>query len=148
MCPDLGAFKEILRQKGLKATPQRIVVHEAMMALGHASADMVAGYIDSKGLGKTTIASVYNTLTLLAELNVYAKRMSENNKMYFDVNTFKHIHLYDEVNNVHKDVIDDELIELVENHFKGRRFRGYRLNSIDIQLLCSPTSSAKGGKGN
>lgn len=145
-CPDLGAFKEILRQKGLKATPQRIIVHEAMMALGHASADMVVDFIDSKGLGKTTIASVYNTLTLLSEMGVYSKRMSENNKMYFDVNTFKHLHLYDEVNNVHKDIIDDELIALVEEHFKGRRFRGYRLNSIDIQLLCTPTSNTRSGK--
>lgn len=34
-------FRNLLRRHGLKATPQRLAVHEAMMRLGHASADMV-----------------------------------------------------------------------------------------------------------
>ena len=43
--PDIIQFKRLLRDKGLKATPQRVAVHEAMLALGHASADGVAAYL-------------------------------------------------------------------------------------------------------
>ena len=35
----------LLKKNGLKATPQRLAVHEAMTHLGHASADQVAELI-------------------------------------------------------------------------------------------------------
>ena len=44
-CPNLEEFKAILKKHSLKATPQRLAVHEAMMNLGHASADMVTDAI-------------------------------------------------------------------------------------------------------
>ena len=91
-CPTTEEFKKILKKHSLKATPQRLAVHEAMAALGHASADMVAEMIKEKGTAKVTTASVYNILTQMAMLGVYDYRLSANNKMYFDVNTFKHIH--------------------------------------------------------
>lgn len=132
-------FKKTLKAKGLKATPQRIAVHEAMMKLGHASADMVAEVMSKNSDTTVTIASVYNILSTFADLKIYNRRLSSNNKMYFDVNTFKHIHLYDSVNNEYKDIIDETLIETIESHFKKRRFRGYKLDSIDIQLVCHPS---------
>ena len=137
--PDISQFKNILKEKGLKATPQRLAVHDAMLKLGHASADMVAGQMQSAGITRITIASVYNILSTLADLKLYSRRLSSNNKMYFDVNTFKHIHVYDKENNEYRDVIDDELVSLVESRLKGRRFRGYTVDSIDIQIVCHPS---------
>ena len=137
--PNISQFKNILKEKGLKATPQRLAVHDAMLKLGHASADMVAGQMQSAGITRITIASVYNILSTLADLKLYSRRLSSNNKMYFDVNTFKHIHVYDKENNEYRDVIDDELVSLVESRLKGRRFRGYTVDSIDIQIVCHPS---------
>ncbi len=136
---NLQNFKETLKEKGLKATPQRIAVHEAMLKLGHASADMVAEQLAKAGITRITIASVYNILSTLADLGIYSRRLSSNNKMYFDVNTFKHIHLYDRTSNSYKDVLDDELISIIEERFKGRRFRGYTVEGIDIQIVCRPS---------
>ena len=62
-CPNIEEFKNILKKHSLKATPQRLAVHEAMMSLGHACADMVTEEIKSKGTTKVTVASVYNILT-------------------------------------------------------------------------------------
>lgn len=138
-CLNIEEYKLILRKHSLKATPQRLAVHEAMMTLGHASADMVAEAITQKAQTKVTVASVYNILTHMAMLGIYNYRLSANNKMYFDVNTFKHLHLYDQENHVFKDVIDDELISIIEAHLGRRRFRGYRIEGIDIQLIGRPT---------
>jgi len=132
-------FKRILRRHSLKVTPQRVAVHEAMMSLGHASADMVADAIKATDTTKVTVASVYNILTQMAMLGVYQYRLSSNNKMYFDVNTFKHIHFYDQENHVYKDVIDDELVALIGSHLGRKKFRGYKLETIDIQLIGRPT---------
>ena len=48
-CRNIEEFKQLLKKHSLKATPQRLAVHEAMMSLGHASADMVTEVISQKG---------------------------------------------------------------------------------------------------
>ena len=138
-CPTIEEFKVVLKKHSLKATPQRLAVHEAMIRLGHASADMVTEAIQAKGTTKVTVASVYNILTQLAMLGVYDYRLSSNNKMYFDVNTFGHMHFYDKENHVFKDVIDDDLLSLIQSHLGRKRFKGYKVESIDIQLIGRPT---------
>ena len=138
-CPTIEEFKTLLKKNSLKATPQRLAVHEAMMTLGHACADMVTEAIKEKGTAKVTLASVYNILTHMAMLGIYDYRLSANNKMYFDVNTFKHIHFYDQDNHVFKDVVDDELVALIESHLSRKRVKGYKIESFDIQLVGRPT---------
>jgi Fe2+ or Zn2+ uptake regulation protein len=138
-CPTIEEFKQILKKHSLKATPQRLAVHEAMITLGHASADMVTEAIEMKATTKVTVASVYNILTNLAMLGIYHYRMSANNKMYFDVNTFDHMHLYDKENHVFKDVLDEELLTLIQSHLVKKRFKGYKVESIDIQIIGRPT---------
>ena len=138
-CPTMEEFKELLKKHSLKATPQRLAVHEAMIELGHASADMVTEKIKANSTAKVTLASVYNILTQMAMLKVYNYRLSANNKMYFDVNTFKHIHLYDQDNHTFKDVVDDELIVLLESHLGRKRVKGYKIEGFDIQLVARPT---------
>jgi Fur family iron response transcriptional regulator len=138
-CPNLEEFKAILKKNDLKATPQRLAVHEAMISLGHASADMVTEAIKEKSTAKVTVASVYNILTQMAELGIYHHRLSSNNKMYFDVNTFKHIHFYDQTNHAFRDVIDDELVMLIESHLSRKKVKGYRIEGFDIQLIGRPT---------
>ena len=132
-------FRELLKKNHLKATPQRLAVHEAMMVLGHACADMVTEEVLKKGTAKITVASVYNVLTQMAMIGIYDYRLSSNNKMYFDVNTFKHIHFYDQDNHVFRDVIDDELVSLIESHLSRKRVRGYKIEGFDIQLVGRPS---------
>ena len=138
-CPTMEEFKALLKKHSLKATPQRLAVHEAMISLGHACADMVTESIKEKGTAKVTLASVYNILTHMAMLGVYHYRLSANNKMYFDVNTFKHIHFYDKDNHTFRDVIDDELVQLIESHLSRKRVRGYKIDGVDIQLIGRPS---------
>lgn len=140
--PDVETFRSILKGKGLKATPQRIAVHEAMLNLGHASADMVVEKLSLEGVD-VTVSSVYNILSTLADLKIYGRRTSSNNKMYFDVNTFRHFHLYNYVDNEYKDIIDEELANLIESHFKGRRFRGLKVDFIDVQIICRPSRTSR-----
>lgn len=132
-------FKAALKRHSMKATPQRLAVHEAMMKLGHASADMVTDEIRSNSGTKVTVASVYNILTNLALLGIYRHRLSANNKMYFDVNTFRHIHIYDCENHMYKDLIDDRLMEIVESYLGRRKFKGYKIEDIDIQIIARQT---------
>ena len=67
--PSLEDFRKELRRHSLKATRQRIAVHEAMMRLVHASADMVAEEVRKDG-ASVTVASVYNILSQLADCHI------------------------------------------------------------------------------
>ena len=69
--------------------------------------------------------------------------MSSNNKMYFDVNTFKHIHVYDTENHVYIDVKDEDLYKEIESKLLSKRFKGYKIDGIDIQILAHPSHRRK-----
>lgn len=135
---NLESFSELLHSFNLKATGQRIAVHTAMLELGHASADMVKEKIEQKGY-KVTVASVYNILSQLALLGIYKHRLSANNKMYFDVNTSRHMHLYDVCNNSYKDIVNEELQKKVEDVLMKQKFKGYKVDGVDIQIICHPS---------
>ncbi|MBR1509175.1 MAG: transcriptional repressor [Bacteroidales bacterium] len=138
----MDEFRVQLRRHGLKATRQRLAVHEVMMQLGHASADVVSALLAEKD-SKISTPSVYNILTQLADCHIYARRMSATNKMFFDIDTARHIHLYDRENHEFHDIVDEELQLLVSQHLKRRRFKGFSIENIDIQLIAHPTKKRK-----
>ena len=140
--PSLDEFRTQLRRHNLKATRQRLAVHEVMMELGHASADMVRERLMRNG-SSVTVASVYNILSQLADIHIYGRRLSATNKMFFDVNATKHIHLYDRENHTYRDLADEELSTLVASHLKRRKFKGFTVEDIDIQLIARPTKKSK-----
>lgn len=134
---DEESFLRQLKGHGMKVTPQRLAVHRAMMELVHASADMVKQRIGDSC--RISTVSVYGILSELADKGIYSRRMSATNKMFFDIDPRKHVHLYDSRNNEFLDVNDDTLLPLVESGLKGKRFRGYKMDGIDIQIICHPT---------
>ncbi|MBR6346431.1 MAG: transcriptional repressor [Bacteroidales bacterium] len=138
----LTEFESQLHRHGLKTTRQRLAVHAVMIELGHACADTVADRLREKGAG-VTVASVYNILSQLADCRIYTRRLSGNNKMYFDVNSSRHIHLYDRENNTFRDLVDDELMDIIQSKLRRRRFKGFTVEDIDIQLVARPTKKLK-----
>ncbi len=138
--PTMEEFKTMLRRHGLKATRQRIAVHDVMMGLVHASADMVTEELEKKG-AHVTVTSVYNILSDLADKHIYGRRLSATSKMFFDVISSRHPHLYDRENHTFKDIADEELSILVSSHMRRRKFKGFTVEDIDIQLIAHPTKS-------
>ena len=136
---DPEGFRKFLKKNNLKATSQRLSVHKAMLELGHASADMVCEALNAEGSERVTKASVYNILRELALLGLYGYRMSRTNKMFFDVNAYEHPHMYDLENHVYRDIVDDDLVSIVDDFLGRKKFKGYTIEGIDIQILVKPT---------
>lgn len=135
---ELLKFRAQLKRSGLKVTAQRLAVHKAMMSLGHASAETVRDWIATGTTTKITVASVYNILSQMASLGIYSQRTSTDSRMYFDCNTLPHMHMYDYENHVFRDIPDEELYREIMQRLGKRRFRGYRLEGVDIQFLVHP----------
>lgn len=141
--PDLDRFRIILKAKGLKATPQRVAVHEAMLALGHSGADAVRDWILQNRSVRITAPSVYNILTQLCSIGLYRQFPSMGSRMFFDINTYPHLHIYDRRNDEYKDVQDKELMGMINSYFKERKYKGYRVDDIEVQLICRPARNSK-----
>ena len=137
------ALKAVLSVRGLKATAQRLAVHRAMCALEHAGPDEVASYIREELGERISTASVYNVLSSFADWGIYGRRMSLSGKMVFDAVHENHIHLYDRTADEHVNITDDGLLSQMEALVKGRRFRGYNVEAIDVQIICRPTRRKK-----
>lgn len=129
-------LKAEIQNSGLKATTQRIAILGAMHKLGHASADMVADQLKDI-FPSLTVATIYNVLESFVEKKIVVRRFSSNNKMYFDVNTYTHAHLYFKEENRYVDYDEPELLELVNDYFKNRKIPGFKIDSIDIQIVGS-----------
>ena len=140
--PSMDDFRTQLRRHGLKATRQRLAVHEVMMERVHASAETVREELSRRG-ARVTTSSVYNILSQLADCRIYGRRLSAANKMFFDVISSRHLHLYDRENHVWRDLVDENLDDLVNAHLKRRKFKGFTIEDIDIQIVVRPTRKNK-----
>ena len=136
-------FKDLLKQHKLKATPQRLAVHNVMLGLIHASAEQVTAVLKEESDLKVSVSSVYNILSQMASLGIYGRRLSVNNTMFFDVNPASHLHLYDPQNNIFKDIQDPELMRELEERIKKHRYRGFRVSNVEVNVICHPPKKRK-----
>lgn len=79
----------------------------------------------------------------MAQLGIYRRRLSANSKMFFDVNAVKHAHLYDTVNFEYKDVVEQDFITDLEEQIKKHRFKGYKVDGVEITILCHQSRKKK-----
>ena len=140
---DGKAFEDTLRKHNLKVTPQRIAVYEALVSLGHASADEVASHIAGQAKSKVSVASVYNILTQLTALNLCRNRLTMGGKMVFDITTRRHLHLYNTMEDSLIDYPDEELMRRIDELVAGKRFRGFKVEGIEVNILVHPTRHRK-----
>lgn len=47
------------------------------------------------------------------------------------------------MNHTFSDVIDDELYQQIEGKLLERRFKGYKIDGIDVQILAHPSVKGK-----
>ena len=120
---------------GLKATPQRMRVYAVMCRLGHASADMV--YHELGGArGTMSLATVYNVLESMTEAGLLVRRPSFSSKMYFDVDTSGHGHIYRQDTQEIVDFSDASLLQAVETCIRERLPEDLVFDRLEIQVLC------------
>ena len=135
---DTEQVRTRLNEHGLKATLQRIRVYKAMCRLGHASADSVYQELGADR-GAMTLATVYNVLESLTEAGLLVRRPSFSNKMFFDVNTGSHFHLYRQDTGQIVDFPDPALQQVLEDRIRERLPEGLSFDGMEIQILCHKT---------
>jgi Fur family peroxide stress response transcriptional regulator len=125
----------LLRDAGLKVTPQRVAVLEAVFSMdGHPSSDEVSKYV-KKFHPSIALGTIYNILDSLTEKGILKRVKTDKGVMLYDSIGKKHHHLYCDESDRIEDFYDDELDALLEAYFKKKKIGGFEIRDIKLQLV-------------
>jgi len=124
-----------LSTKGLKITPQRIAILEAIEKLNnHPTAENIIEYI-RKSHPNIATATVYKVLDALAANELIKKVKTDRDIMRYDAITENHHHLYCAESDRIEDYFDIELNEIIGSYFKKKGIPGFEIEDIKLQII-------------
>ncbi len=133
--PESTDFQQILREAGLKVTPQRIAVLEAIYKLDkHPTSEEISNYVKIHH-PNVAIGTVYNILELYVKKGIATRVKTDRGAMLYDAVAEKHHHLYCNESEKIEDYYDKELDELLEGYFRNKKIRGFEIDDIKLQLV-------------
>jgi len=128
-------FSSKLVDKGLKVTPQRIAILEAIVKLNnHPTAENIIEYIRENHPNIAT-ATVYKVLDALVSSNLIKKVKTERDIMRYDAVMENHHHLYCSESDRIEDYTDNELNELLEKYFETKGIPDFKIEDIKLQII-------------
>lgn len=127
-------FREQLKQKGLKVTPQRIAIFEAVANLrNHPTADHIIDYIKNNH-PNISVGTVYKVLDSLVENQLLKKVKNEKDVMRYDAILQQHHHLYCSKTDQIEDFVDHELDKIITDYFSKKKIKGFKVKEISLQI--------------
>lgn len=134
MTISISQIKDKLVDKGLKVTPQRIAILEALYTLNnHPTAEMIRDYIKDTNPGIAS-ATVYKVLDALVENQLIKRVKTEKDTMRYDGSMENHHHLYCSESEEIKDYMNEELDQLLATYFKENAIDDFKIKEIKLQI--------------
>ena len=134
-----GDLAKELRASGHRVTPQRLMIHRALVELGrHATAEEV---LERVALPNASLPTVYATLDLLVELGFARKVSARAGAALYDPRVTPHHHL----DCRRCGAIEDLEVEIdSERALRSARRRGFRPDDAELVItgLCAACASA------
>lgn len=128
------SLREQLKQKGLKVTPQRVAIYEAVVKLkNHPTAENIIEYI-KKNHPNISVGTVYKVLDSLVENQLLKKVKNERDVMRYDAILQQHHHLYCTETDKIEDFEDPELDKIITEYFSKKKIKGFKVEEITLQI--------------
>jgi Fur family peroxide stress response transcriptional regulator len=132
---DISEIRNKLTINGLRITPQRIAVMEAIIKLdNHPTADKIFCFI-KENHPNISAATVYKILEVLVENGLIRKVKTDKDVMRYDAITEYHHHLYCAESDRIEDFNDSELNNLLDNYFSLHNIPGFKVEDIRLQII-------------
>ena len=127
-------FIDKLRDKGLRVTPQRLAIYEAIVKLSnHPTAENIIEYIKTNH-PNIAVGTVYKVLDSLTENNLLTKVKTEKDIMRYDAVLSNHHHLYCVETDRIEDYEDEELNKLIGDYFIKNKIKNFNVQEIKLQI--------------
>jgi len=131
---DSEFIREQLRKKGLKITPQRLAIFEAVVSLkNHPTAEKIIEYIRINH-PNISVGTVYKVLDSLTENDLLIKVKSEKDIMRYDALVAHHHHLYCADTDRIEDYEDPDLDKLINAYFEKKQIQDFNIRDIKLQI--------------
>ncbi len=128
-------IRETLIEKGLKVTPQRLAVLEAVIELGnHPTAEKIIDFI-KKNHPNIAVGTVYKTLETFVEKEIIKKVKTDKDVMRYDAILEKHHHLYCTESDRIEDFYDEELNQILKSYFEKKNIKDFKIEDIKLQII-------------
>jgi Fur family peroxide stress response transcriptional regulator len=141
--PDIGQITERIREAGLKATSQRIVIlNFVLRSSGHPSAEEVHFSLvrDNPAL---SLATVYQNLDALSKAGLIIRIPTGDSVARFDGVLSSHHHIYLDSTREIIDFVDGELDEMLRNYLDKKNIRNLTISSIRVHIEGEKTDPGK-----
>ncbi len=123
-----------ISSKGLKVTPQRMAILEAVYAHGnHPTADNIIELV-RKNNPNLASGTVYKVLDTLVQKNLIKRVTTEKGLMRYDGILDKHHHLYCTECDLIEDYFDEELDQLLKDYFKNKKIEGFKFDEFVLEI--------------
>ena len=126
--------REKLQEKGMKVTPQRVAIYEAIVKLNnHPTAEIVIDYIKANH-PNISVGTVYKVLDSLVENELLKKVKTEKDIMRYDAVLSNHHHLYCAETDRIEDYEDEKLNHLINEYFTKNKIKNFKVQEIKLQI--------------
>jgi Fur family peroxide stress response transcriptional regulator len=127
-------FREQLKQKGLKITPQRVAIYEAVVKLNnHPTAENIIDHI-KKSHPNISVGTVYKVLDSFVEHDLLKKVKTEKDIMRYDPELHHHHHLYCLGTDRIEDFEDASLDRIINEYFEKHKIKGFEIKDVNLQI--------------
>ena len=132
----IEVIKGKLKEAGLKITPQRIAVLQALVDnRQHPSAEDLIKTIRQVH-PNISVGTVYQILNTLVSKNIIGKIETYNNVVRYDATTEKHYHLYLDNKEKILDYFDEELTEMIMNYLNSNnKLEDINIEDVNVQII-------------
>lgn len=121
-----------IKEAGLKITPQRKAVFEAMMELRHATIEDIIELVQSK-YKDVTVSTIYRILDTFCSASVLSFIYHpDTGKCYYDITVEEHHHLFDGKSIM--DYMDPDLSRLIREYLKSKNLTSEQIGKIQVQV--------------
>jgi len=131
---NMQKIRDRIAESGLKVTPQRIAVFEALMNIkDHPSAEIIKNYL-SETYPSVSLSTIYNILETFVDKGLIKKIKTENDIKRYDPVLNKHHHLYCQKSDTILDYYDKELDNLIRDYFRDKKIPDFEIEDIKLHI--------------
>ncbi len=129
------SVREKLADKGLRITPQRMAVLEAVIVLdNHPTAENISEYLRVNQPNIST-GTIYKILDILVRNDIIRKVRTDGDAMRYDAVLESHHHLYCADSERIEDYVDKELSTMLDDYFKRKSIPNFRVKDINLHII-------------
>ena len=138
-------IKEKLKDSGLRITPQRIAVIEALLNNSHPTAEKIIETVQ-KAHPNIAVGTIYNILDTFVRLNIITKVNTHNSIARFDPVIRQHHHLCALDSNKIEDYYDEKLTKIINEYLEKSNIPDFKVKDFKLQVIGEFISAEKKGK--